>query len=139
MAQREARWCLPPGVEADVYDTRCASRRALDRLGDKWSTLVTGALSDGPLRFGQLSRTVPGVTPKMLTQTLRSLEQDGMVTRTHHPTIPPQVEYELTALGRSLEALHQQVRTWAEQHVEEVETARLRYEERPRAAWTEPR
>jgi len=135
MAKRpEVRWCLPRGVRADVYDNACASRRALDRLADKWSTLVTGALSTGPQRFGQLSRIIPGVSPKMLTQTLRSLERDGMLTRTQHPTIPPQVEYELTSLGGGLEVLHQQVRSWAEDHVEEIETARLRYEQRERAS-----
>lgn len=126
--RREVRWCLPAGVEADVYDERCPSRGALDRLADKWSTLVTGALSTGSRRFGELSRAIAGISPKMLTQTLRSLERDGMLTRTQHATIPPQVEYELTALGQSLEALHQRVRTWAEQHVEEIETARLQYE-----------
>lgn len=131
--RREPRWCLPRGVHADVYDERCASRRALDRLADKWSTLVTGALSERPRRFGELSRAIPGVSPKMLTQTLRSLERDGMLTRTQHPTIPPQVEYELTALGRSLETLHQGVRSWSERNIEEIETARLRYDQRSSA------
>lgn len=126
----DVRWCLPRGVNADVYDDRCASRGVLDRLADKWSTLVTGALTEGPRRFGQLSRKIPGVSPKMLTQTLRNLERDGMLTRTQHETVPPQVDYELTALGRSLETLHQHVRAWAEAHVEAIETARMRYGQR---------
>ncbi len=123
-------WRLPEGVAANVYDQRCASRQALDRIGDKWTTLITGALSAGTLRFSELRRAVPGVSQKMLTQTLRSLERDGLVERRQHLTIPPRVEYTLTALGAGLEGLHLQIRTWAEANIEAIETARLQYAER---------
>lgn len=123
-------WCLPAGVSANVYDERCPSRQALDRIGDKWTTLITGALSTGTLRFSELRRTIPGVSPKMLTQTLRSLERDGLVERRQYPTIPPRVEYTLTSLGTGLEQLHASIRVWAEANIEAIETARLRYVER---------
>lgn len=125
-----ATWCLPDGVSANVYDERCPSRQALDRIGDKWTTLVTGALSSGTLRFSELRRAIPGVSQKMLTQTLRSLERDGLVERVQYPTIPPRVEYTLTRLGRGLEDLHAAIRAWAEANIEEIETARLRYHDR---------
>ena len=121
-------WSLPPGAVASVYDRRCASRQALDRIGDKWSALITGALVGGPVRFNELHRAVSGVSPKMLAQTLRSLERDGFTTRHVVPTVPPQVSYALTPLGEDLEALHAQVRRWAETHIEQIETARLRWE-----------
>lgn len=122
-------WCLPEGVAANVYDQRCPSRQALDRIGDKWTTLITGALSEGTLRFSELRRAIPGVSQKMLTQTLRSLERDGLVDRRQYPTIPPRVEYTLTSLGTGLEGLHAQVRAWAEANIEAIETARLHYAE----------
>lgn len=122
-------WRLPTGVAANVYDERCASRQALDRIGDKWTTLITGALAEGTLRFGELRRAIPGVSQKMLTQTLRSLERDGLVDRCQYPTIPPRVDYTLTSLGAGLEGLHAQVRAWAEANIEAIETARLQYAE----------
>lgn len=123
-------WCLPKGVAADVYQEPCPSRQVLDRIADKWTTLVTGSLSTGTQRFSQLKRAIPGISQKMLTQTLRSLERDGLVERHQYPTIPPKVEYRLTSLGRGLEGLHAQIRAWAELHVEEIETNRRRYEAR---------
>jgi DNA-binding HxlR family transcriptional regulator len=115
-------------VTANVYSEECPSRAALDRLGDRWSTLVTGVLSDGPQRFGALQRAVPGISAKMLTQTLRTLERDGMVHRHQFATIPPAVEYTLTALGEGLESLHASIRTWAQDHIEEIQTSRLNYD-----------
>jgi len=123
----EASWQLPEGVAADVYDTRCPSRQVLDRIGDKWTTLLTGALSQGTRRFSELARDVPGISQKMLTSTLRSLERDGMVERRLHAAVPPKVEYTLTPLGEGLEEVHRGLRTWAEAHIEAIETARLRY------------
>jgi DNA-binding HxlR family transcriptional regulator len=76
--------------------------QVLARVGDKWSVLVVMLLRDGPRRFNDIKRTVGGISQQMLTRTLRSLERDGMVTRTMFPTIPPQVEYALTDLGHSL-------------------------------------
>lgn len=123
-------WCLPEGKTANVYNEPCPSRQALDRIADKWSTLITGGLSDGTKRFSELQRMIPGISQKMLTQSLRSLERDGLVERRQHPTIPPKVEYTLTPLGVSLQEVHATVRSWAESHIEEIETARLSYQAR---------
>jgi DNA-binding HxlR family transcriptional regulator len=86
----------------DAFLARCPSRQLLDRISDKWVTLVLAALSDGPQRYSELARRIAGVSQKMLTQTLRSLERDGLVTRTVTATVPVTVSYELTELGRSL-------------------------------------
>ena len=91
--------------------------------------MITGALSEGTLRFSELRRAIPGVSPKMLTQTLRSLERDGLIERRQYPTIPPRVEYTLTPLGEGLEELHAGIRAWAEAHIEEIETSRRRVAE----------
>lgn len=119
---------LPDGKPADVFSAPCPSRAALDRIADKWTALLVGALAPGPRRFGELRGEVEGISEKMLTQTLRSLERDGLVTRTVHPTVPPRVDYELTDLGRTLEAPLRAVREWAERHINEVQRARLRYD-----------
>src|SRR6187551_1762525 len=87
----------------DPYRLDCPSRRLLDRIGDRWTVLIMGALDAGPQRFSALAGRVGGISQKMLTQTLRSLERDGFVTRTAYAEIPPRVEYALTALGRSLQ------------------------------------
>ncbi len=83
------------GFEPDPYHRNCATRTILDRIGDRWTVLVVGALREGPMRFSELSRRIDGVSQKMLTQTLRGLERDGLVTRTVHAAVPPKVEYEL--------------------------------------------
>ncbi|MEQ4717697.1 helix-turn-helix domain-containing protein [Nonomuraea sp. B19D2] len=95
----------------------------LDRIGDKWSVLVLLSLTEGPMRFTQLRARIGGVTPKVLTQTLRAMEQDGLVTREVFAEVPPRVEYELTPLGRSLRDPVSVVASWAEEHVGEI----LRY------------
>lgn len=104
-------------------------RDVLSRVGDKWSLLVIGTLGGGPLRFTELQRRVDGISHRMLTQTLRSLERDGLVTRTSYPEIPPRVEYAATALGRSLAepALH--LVSWAAENHEEISSARDMYDE----------
>lgn len=119
---------LPDGKPADVFSAPCPSRAALDRIADKWTALLVGALAPGPRRFGELRGEVEGISEKMLTQTLRSLERDGLVTRTVHHTVPPRVDYELTDLGRTLEAPLRAVREWAERHINEVQHSRLRYD-----------
>lgn len=103
---------------------RCPSRQVLNALSDKWVTLVLHALGDGPLRRGELSRAVVGATQKMLTQTLRALEQEGYLTRTVTPTVPVTVEYELTPLGHGLLGLARTIRDWAQTHIGEIEQAR---------------
>lgn len=108
----------------DVYDAGCPSRTALQRIGDRWTALVVGVLAERPHRFGELRRRVDGVSQKMLTQTLRSLERDGLVTRSAFATVPVTVEYALTPLGETLIPVLAAIRDWAEGHVDEVLAAR---------------
>ncbi|MFD4764004.1 winged helix-turn-helix transcriptional regulator [Streptomyces sp. NPDC058439] len=130
-------------AEYDAFLAACPSRQLLERLSDKWVALVLAALGgDGPrpgavsgdeprpMRFSELSRRISGVSQKMLTQTLRSLERDGMVTRTVTPTVPVTVTYELTDLGRSLQGVMRGIKEWAEGHMEEVLTHRDGYDHR---------
>lgn len=106
----------------------CGAREILDRVGDKWSVYVVAMLQDGPLRFSELKRTIDGISQRMLTLTLRSLERDGLVTRTVHPTVPPSVEYALTALGRTLLVPVTALVRWAEKNKGRIEQARERYD-----------
>jgi DNA-binding HxlR family transcriptional regulator len=106
----------------------CPSQKLLDRISDKWVTLILTALGSGPdcsgdpraMRYSELARTLAGVSPKMLTQTLRSLELDGLVSRTATPTVPVTVTYELTELGLSLLQMIRGLKSWAETHMDEV-------------------
>jgi DNA-binding HxlR family transcriptional regulator len=109
--------------EADVYARDCPSRLVLDRIGDRWTALIVGVLEDGPRRFGEI-RDAIGIAPKVLTQTLRALERDGLVTRTAYSEIPPRVEYELTPLGLTLREPLAAIRNWAEAHIHEIIAAR---------------
>lgn len=113
---------------ADPRVANCPSREVLDRIGDKWSVLILGQLADGPCRFTELAKAIEGVSQKMLTQTLRGLERDGLVTRTVHASVPPRVDYELTALGRTLSAPLYALETWAKDHMGDVVRARTRYD-----------
>jgi DNA-binding HxlR family transcriptional regulator len=115
-------------VAYDAFLRACPTNQLLDRLSDKWVSLVVAALSAGPMRYSDLSRKIAGVSPKMLTQTLRSLERDGILTRTVTPSVPVRVDYELTELGGSLAHLMTAVKTWAETHFDEVHAARERYD-----------
>jgi DNA-binding HxlR family transcriptional regulator len=118
----------PDGVW-DALNRACPTREVLSRIGDKWTMLVVTALAPHDhLRFSELRRHIDGITQKMLTQTLRTLERDGMVTRTVHPTVPVTVEYALTPLGRSLaEAVHV-IRQWAYANMEEIQSSRERFD-----------
>ena len=116
-------------AEYDAFLANCPSRQLLDRVSDKWVALIMAALgSDGPRRYSELSRRLAGVSQKMLTQTLRSLERDGLVSRTVTPTVPVTVTYELTCLGLSLQQLMCDVKAWAEAHMDEVLTNRKKYD-----------
>lgn len=108
------------GKAYDVMAATCPSRVVLNRIGARWSIFVVTALADGPMRFTELKRYVQGVTAKALTETLRALEQDGLVLREQFDENPPRVEYRLTPLGRSLLVPLQGVREWAESHVPEI-------------------
>lgn len=118
----------------DVMNERCPSRQVLDRIADKWTALVIHALSDGTLRYSEVQRRVGGVSQKMLTQTLRSLERDGLVERKVHPVVPPRVEYRLTRLGRTLTEPLAAVCRWAEAHLPELLAARERNDSALRSA-----
>lgn len=105
-----------------------AMRQVLDRVGERWSLLAVLALSRGPQRFNQLRRAVEGVSQRMLTLTLRRLERDGLVSRAVHPSVPPQVEYALTALGRSLLPPVQSLLDWSLAHRDDMDAARARFD-----------
>ena len=104
--------------------------QVLQRIGDKWSVLVVMSLSDGPRRFSELRRGIGGVSQRMLTLTLRSLERDGLVTRTITPSIPPRVDYELTPLGRSLQEPVVALGEWAFQNMPQIDAARTAFDAR---------
>jgi DNA-binding HxlR family transcriptional regulator len=117
-----------------VSQEQCpAAREVLSRVGDKWSVLVIALLSDAPMRFSELRRSVEGVSQRMLTLTLRGLERDGLVRRTVYPTVPPRVDYELTRLGRSLRQPIRALAKWAEKHRTAVQDARAKYDARVKA------
>jgi len=118
-------------IDYDAFLAQCPSRQLLDRLSDKWVTLVLAALGEQPQRYSQLARTIAGVSQKMLTQTLRTLERDGLLTRTVTATVPVTVTYELTALGRSLLEVIAGLKLWAELHMDDVLEARASYDSQP--------
>ncbi|MFG2993596.1 winged helix-turn-helix transcriptional regulator [Streptomyces sp. NPDC048257] len=116
----------------DAFLKECPTSQLLARISDKWVGLVVSALGqaeDRTMRYSDLGRKIPGVSQKMLTQTLRSLERDGLVTRTVTPTVPARVDYRLTDLGSSLGCLLSSVKLWAENHFDEVSAHRDSYDE----------
>ena len=116
-----------PRVEALVTEL-------IGRVADKWTMLILEVLTErGELRFTRLSELVPGISYKMLTQTLRLMEREGLIERTVHPVIPPKVEYKLTELGLSLGAAFCGVWMWAEKHLEQVERARAAFDQRSKS------
>lgn len=115
-------------VAYDAFLKGCPTNELLSRISDKWVGLVMTALREGPQRYSDLGRRIPGVSQKMLTQTLRTLERDGLVTRTVTPSVPVRVDYALTPLGESLAHLFSAVKDWAEEHIERVFEARERYD-----------
>ncbi|HEY6485805.1 MAG TPA: helix-turn-helix domain-containing protein [Candidatus Cybelea sp.] len=124
---------LPPlPTDAAVYNqAACPSRLILDRIADKWTTLIMGILEQSEhRRFNELRRSIGGISQKMLTQTLRDLERDGLVKRTIFPEVPPRVEYELTGLGRTLCGPLGSLTQWAHDHMSEVKEAQTRFDKR---------
>ncbi|GII80489.1 transcriptional regulator [Sphaerisporangium rufum] len=135
-------------AEYDAFIARCPSHRLLDRISDKWVALILAALGGSgplgpgdhaageprPMRYSELARKLAGVSQKMLTQTLRSLERDGLVSRTVTPTVPVTVTYELTELGRSLQQVIRGLKVWAEAHMDEVAAHREEYDSRQAGA-----
>ncbi|MCI4041999.1 helix-turn-helix domain-containing protein [Streptomyces sp. TRM75563] len=104
----------------DVYAAQCPCRDVLDLLANKWSALAIGAMEEGPQRFGALQRRLEGISSKVLTSTLRRLEERGFVERTIYPAVPLHVEYELTGLGRSVAQPLAQLRIWVEDNIDEI-------------------
>ncbi len=121
---------VPQSADHDAFLVTCHSRQLLSRLADKWVTLVLCALIDGPARHSALARRITGVSQKMLTQTLRNLERDGLLSRTVTPTVPLTVEYELTELGHSLVGVFLQLKNWADLNMDKVAEARTAYDVR---------
>src|SRR6476469_7749769 len=115
---------MPP----NPYDASCPSRGTLDRLGAMWSLLIVNLLRNRTTRFAELQREIEGISEKMLTQTLRGLERDGLVGRTVYAEVPPRVEYRLTSMGRTLVGPISSVVTWTAGHLGEIEAAQSRYD-----------
>lgn len=115
----------------DAFLEGCPTRELLSRLTDKWVALVIPALAGGPLRHGELARRIAGVSQKMLTQTLRTLERDGLVTRTVTVSVPVRVDYALTPLGHELFPVMVAIKNWAETHMDRVFDARIQFDARP--------
>lgn len=121
-AWREMAAAMGPEVGA------CPVRSVLDKVGDKWSMLIVMTLAGGALRFNEIKRRVPDISQKMLTQTLRELQRDGLVGRTVFPTVPPAVEYRLTPLGDSIIGPFGALINWANQNHGQIYAARVEFE-----------
>jgi DNA-binding HxlR family transcriptional regulator len=119
---------LAPDLPPNVYSAECPTRVILDRVGDKWAVLLLGLLTEAPCRFNELRRRIGGISQKMLSQTLKSLERDGLVRREVIPTVPVTVEYSITELGVTLAAAVEPLRQWAERNLAEVQAAQQRYD-----------
>jgi DNA-binding HxlR family transcriptional regulator len=120
-------------TEKDIVDVLRECRTVapiLSQVGDKWTVLVIVTLYRGPRRFNEIKRNITGISQQMLTRTLKALEHDGMVVRTMFPTTPPQVQYELSALGNSLSEPVLALGKWVRDNIVEIEDARRRYEEK---------
>lgn len=114
--------------KADVFDSSCSARHALELIATKWAVLVLSALAQGPMRNGALLRKIGGISQKMLTQTLKDLERNGLVEREDRQTIPPHVEYRLSELGQSLEQTLIALDLWAERNFPALDKARERHD-----------
>ena len=114
--------------EPCVFSALCPTRLVLNRIADKWTVLVVILLQDGTKRFSQLQREIDGISQKMLTQTLRNLERDGLVKRTVYASVPPHVEYDLTPLGHTLKDLLYNIKAWSEANIGAVLSAQKSYD-----------
>ena len=128
-ALREAMGAMMVEFEGKVDSSKCPMRDVLDHIGDKWTSLLMVALGCRPHRFGELKRAVPDISQRMLTQTLRDLQRDGLVSRHVFPTLPPSVEYRLTPLGESMMPSLIGLMKWATDHHDQIRHARLAYAE----------
>lgn len=119
---------------ANVFDPACSARDALELISSKWAILILSALSDGAMRNGALLRKIGGISQKMLTQTLKELERNGLVDRIDHQSVPPHVEYQLNEIGHSLVEKLIALDRWAEQYFPTLDKARERYDAVSKAA-----
>jgi DNA-binding HxlR family transcriptional regulator len=117
-----------PPLRGDPYQAGCPTRRILDRIGDRWTVLIVSVLGDGDARFSELRRRIEGVSQKMLTQTLRGLERDGLVRRTVYPEVPVRVEYALTEAGRTLLEPLRALQEWSIEHLSDVSASQHAYD-----------
>jgi DNA-binding HxlR family transcriptional regulator len=122
-----------PDVPSDPVPmtTNCKAREVVGRIGSKWAIYVISSLDDHTMRFGDLKRTIDGISQRMLTVTLRSLERDGLIRRTVYPVVPPRVEYALTPLGATLLEVVSTMVHWTDEHMREIDSAQLAYDSRP--------
>src|SRR5579862_6221296 len=114
----------------DIFRADCLSRQTLQLIADEWTPLVVYALEEGTMRFSQLLKRIDGISKKMLTQTLRAMERNGLVKRVVYPVVPPVVEYSLTPLGQTLIEPMTALKVWAYGHLQEVAQAREEYDQR---------
>lgn len=112
----------------DVYEERCPTRMLLDRIADKWAVLILARLRGEPVRFNQLRRDIRGISQKVLSQTLKKLERDGLISRTVFATVPVTVEYALTPLGETLNETVAALARWAEHNMDSVLAAQAAYD-----------
>ncbi|CAM4167670.1 helix-turn-helix transcriptional regulator [Paenibacillus alkaliterrae] len=117
-----------PIKQADISISACSYRRVLEIISSKWSALVIYALEDGMLRYGEVRKRIEGISQKMLTQTLRQMERDGLVRREVTPTVPPVVDYSLTPLGETLIGTMKHLKLWTAEYFPLVERAREEYD-----------
>jgi DNA-binding HxlR family transcriptional regulator len=115
-------------LAGDPYRADCPTRRILDRIGDRWTVLIVGVLGEGDARFSELRRRIDGISQKMLTQTLRGLERDGLVRRTVHPEVPVRVVYSLTEAGRTLLGPLAALQRWSIEHLSDVSASQGAYD-----------
>jgi DNA-binding HxlR family transcriptional regulator len=120
-------------MDWNPYDRNCPTRMLLDRIGDRWTALAVNVLHEGPRRFSELARALDGISEKVLTQTLRGLERDGLVTRTVQASVPVRVDYALTDLGAGLAEVLEALTSWAVEHMDDVVAAREAYVRTTRA------
>lgn len=121
---------MDTNITGNLFDKTCPARTVLDRIGDKWSVMILLVLKEeNRLRFTQLKSRIEGVTPKVLTRTLRAMERDGLINRYIYAEVPPRVEYDLTPIGASLLKAVSTIANWSENNVSEIMKARTKYDE----------
>jgi len=128
MGRRHRLVTSKPVQRPDPYDANCPTRRILDRIGDRWTVLIIGTLGEGDARFSELRRRIEGISQKMLTQTLRGLERDGLVLRTVFPEVPVRVQYSLTEAGQTLLEPLLALQEWAAEHLGDVSASQDAYD-----------